>query len=216
MSSNVVRVCFVGDSYTAGTGDETCMGWVGRVAASAWKRGDQISFYNLGIRGDTSALIAKRWRAECEARVSKELNGRLVFSFGINDTARLVGGDLRVSHDESVQCAQAMLREASAWLPTLWIGPTPANEAMSPMSPSPGISYAFSNERLLALNAAYGNVAASLGIPFLDLATPLTANEDYQRSLLQGDSMHCSGQGYALIADMIDGWSAWRKLLKDH
>ena len=215
MPSNVVRVCFVGDSYTAGTGDETCMGWVGRVAARAWQRGDQISFYNLGIRGDTSALIAERWRTECEARVSRQLNGRLVFSFGINDIARVVGGDLRVSHDASVLYAQAMLSEASAWLPTIWIGPTPANEAMSPMSPSPGISYEFSNERLLPLNAAYRKAAASLGIPFLDLATPLIANADYQRSLLHGDRMHCSGHGYALIADIIDGWSGWRELLKD-
>ena len=34
-----LRICFVGDSFVAGTGDETALGWVGRVTATAWHRG---------------------------------------------------------------------------------------------------------------------------------------------------------------------------------
>jgi lysophospholipase L1-like esterase len=140
------------------------------------------------------------------------MEGRLVFSFGINDISRPLGRETRVSHSDSVACATTMMREAKEWLPTIWIGPTPANESMSPMSPAPGIWFEFSNERLLALNSAFKRVASELGIPFLDLATPLSTNASYQRSLVEGDRMHCSGEGYELIAEAVDAWPAWRDL----
>jgi acyl-CoA thioesterase I len=140
------------------------------------------------------------------------MEGRLVFSFGINDTSRPPGGATRVSVAESVACATAMMREASRWLPTIWIGPTPANEKMSPMSPTPGVWFEFSNERLLELNSALRGVASELDIAFLDLATPLSASPTYQRSLLEGDRMHCSAEGYELIARAVDAWPAWRQL----
>jgi lysophospholipase L1-like esterase len=208
-----LRVCFVGDSYVAGTGDATCVGWVGHVCKAAWSRGEQISFYNLGVRGDTTEMVAARWRSECEARLPSEVPGRLVFSFGINDISMRVGQGLRVEHKRSVEVARSMLEPAARWQPTIWIGPTPANEAMSPMSPMPGVFYDFRNDRLLGLNQAYATVARDIGVPYLDLATPLTGNPAYQKSLVEGDRMHCDAMGYKLIAHLVDAWGPWRKLL---
>jgi lysophospholipase L1-like esterase len=208
-----IRVCFVGDSYVAGTGDAECLGWVGRVCRAAWARGEDISFYNLGVRGDTSELVSRRWRSECEARLPPEAPGRLVFSFGVNDIAERVGQGLRMPHARSVAIARDILRAAAAWRPTVWIGPTPANEAMSPMSPLPGVSYDFRNDRLLALNDAYAGAAREIGVPYLDLAAPLTASPLYRRSLVAGDRMHCDAAGYRLIAEMVDAWPPWRALL---
>ena len=56
-----MRLCFIGDSLVNGTGDPTGLGWVGRVTASARRRGHDVTTYNLGIRRDTSADIAARW-----------------------------------------------------------------------------------------------------------------------------------------------------------
>jgi acyl-CoA thioesterase I len=210
---NPPRICFVGDSYVAGTGDPTCLGWVGRVCAQAWSQGSMFSWYNLGIRGDTSELIAKRWRQECEARLPSAVPGRLVFSFGANDIAVLIGTGLRVPLDRSVSVARTMLSEASQWLPTLWIGPTPANERISPLEPIPGVLFDARNDRLLALSGAYASVARDLGIPYLDLATPLTADPVYQQSLLEGDRIHCSAKGYEIIASHVSKWHPWEKLI---
>lgn len=207
---NPLRICFVGDSYISGTGDSECLGWVGRVCAMAWRRNRQVTFYNVGIRGDTSPGIAARWRSECEVRLPAESPSLLVFAFGINDISDEAGVGLRVPHDVSVTTARRMLAEASQWNRTLWVGPPPANEACSPMSPRPGLSFDFRNDRLLALNSDYRAAAEELGIPYLDIATPLTASSTYQQSLLDGDRMHCSAAGYAEIAQLVDAWPAWR------
>ena len=49
-----VRVCVLGDSFTAGVGDPTGAGWVGPVAAAARRSGWELTVYGLGVRRDTS------------------------------------------------------------------------------------------------------------------------------------------------------------------
>ena len=80
-----IRVCFFGDSFVNGTGDDACLGWVGRACAAGRRRGVDLTCYNLGIRRDTSADVPQRWEREAQARLPPEHDGRLVFSFGAND-----------------------------------------------------------------------------------------------------------------------------------
>lgn len=204
------RVCFVGDSYVNGTGDPECLGWRGRVCRAAWQAGHMVTHYDLGVRGDTTALIAARWRAECEARLPADSDRRLVFSFGLNDTAEVAGAGLRVPPERSAANARAILAEASAWLPTLWLGPPPANEPMSPMTPTPGLTVSFAQPRIDALNAAYAAIAAELGVPYLDLSTPLRREPRYVASQSAGDGLHPSADGYRMLAELVLGWPAWR------
>src|SRR3977135_1396837 len=86
MAAKAMRICFIGDSFVSGAYDEECLGWVGRISANARRRGHDLSPYNLGIRGETSVQIAKRWRAEAEPRQSPQQEGRLGFQFGVKDT----------------------------------------------------------------------------------------------------------------------------------
>jgi lysophospholipase L1-like esterase len=204
------RVCFVGDSYVNGTGDAGALGWRGRVCRAAWDAGRPITHYDLGVRGDTSAMIAVRWRAECGARLPDDVDGRLVFSFGLNDTAEVAGAGLRVPHERSVANARAMLAEAKAWRPTLWVGPPPANEAMSPMTPTPGLTVSFAQGRIDALNVAYAGVAAELDVPYLDLSTALRGEPRYVATQRAGDGLHPSADGWRMIAELVLRWPAWR------
>ena len=73
------RLCFFGDSMVNGTGDDTCLGWVGRICATARRSGRDLTCYNLGIRRDTSADVLARWQREAETRLRSEHDGRLVF-----------------------------------------------------------------------------------------------------------------------------------------
>jgi len=86
-----MRICFIGDSFVSGAYDGECLGWVGRISAAARRRGHDVSVYNLGIRGETSVQIARRWRTEAEVRQSPQQEGRLVFEFGVNDVRELDG-----------------------------------------------------------------------------------------------------------------------------
>src|SRR5262245_46811519 len=83
-SGHHMRICFIGDSLVAGTGDPEYLGWAGRISAAARRRGHDVTCYNLGIRGNTSAQILARWRSEAEARFVEGQDCRLIFSFGVN------------------------------------------------------------------------------------------------------------------------------------
>jgi hypothetical protein len=80
-----VSICFFGDSMVNGTGDDACLGWVGRICAAARRSGRDLTCYNLGVRRDTTADVLARWQREAEAWLPSEHDGRLVFSFGAND-----------------------------------------------------------------------------------------------------------------------------------
>jgi acyl-CoA thioesterase I len=204
-----IRICFVGDSITAGTGDTTTVGWPGRLCAAEMAKGHDVSPYNLGIRGDTSEMIAARWRAECEARLPPEVTGALVFKFGVNDIAVEPTGP-RVPLDRSVATARAMLTAASTYKPVIWLGPAPVDESFSPMTSTTGVSRTLSNAAVAATAQAYAKIAAGLGIPFFDLHAALSREPRWAAALKAGDGVHPVADGYALVAELIGGWAGWR------
>src|SRR5438552_609708 len=112
-----LRVCSIGDSITTGTGDEAMLGWPGRICATACVRGHDVTLYNLGVRGDTSQDIRRRWRDEAAARMPAGMNCALVFAFGLNDCVVLDGLNPRVESAQTAINARAILSEAKAWLP---------------------------------------------------------------------------------------------------
>jgi len=81
------RVLFFGDSFVAGVGDPTGLGWVGRVVAASHAAGAAMTAYNLGVRGETSVEVAVRWRAESRPRMVADAGYGVVFSFGVNPSA---------------------------------------------------------------------------------------------------------------------------------
>jgi acyl-CoA thioesterase I len=105
-------MCF-GDSFVAGTGDPSCCGWVGRVAASAWEAGIPLTAYNLGVRREPSTEVVARWRTEALPRLAPGADCRVAFSFGAND-ATLEDGRVRVDPSESVATLESALGEARA------------------------------------------------------------------------------------------------------
>jgi lysophospholipase L1-like esterase len=195
----VLRIAFLGDSMTNGTGDPTMLGWVGRVCAAAWGRGHDVTAYNLGIRGDTSADIHARWRAEAAARLPAGRPRALVFSFGVNDCV-LEGEAPRVHPDATLKHAQAMLAAAQAIGPVLMVGPPPIDDA--------GV-----NARVRALEPRLAGVCAELGVPFLPVLEALLADPHWIAEARAGDGAHPGAKGYAAMAALVDQWPAWRAWL---
>ncbi len=206
----VLRICFVGDSLTNGTNDEEFLGWPGRLCAGECARGHELTYYNLGIRAETSEDIEKRWRSECAPRILDVHPGALVFSFGVNDMAIENGESTRISREDSVDAAKRILAEAQQWLPTLWIGPMPVDDTQQPFNSAPGVSYDFSTGRLVELDRDYQTLAEDLDIPYLEMLAPLMGNEAWQKSFSKGDGVHPTGSGYSLVAERIANWPAWR------
>ena len=146
-----IRIGFVGDSITHGTGDETLLGWTYRVGQAEAAKGHDVTVYNLGIRADTSALVEDRWNIEVNSRLKAEMNCATVWAIGINDSAheKTASTDgLRVPLDESLDRISRMINTAKPVGPALWIGPTPVIEEMMPIDRLPGVIYDFRNEMI--------------------------------------------------------------------
>ena len=210
-----LRICFIGDSITVGSGDAGFLGWPGHLCVAETARGHDLTLYNNGVRGDTSAMIRPRWRAEADVRLPDHVNGCLVFSFGVNDMAEESGAGIRVPVEESVANARAMLTAARDWLPTLMMGPIPVIEDMQPYIFPNGIAYDFNNARIADLNGRYAALCEELDLPYLDLFHTLHGNSAWEASQRGCDGVHVLGDGYAMIAALVAEWPGWRAWLDD-
>jgi len=191
-----LRISFIGDSLVAGTGDPECLGWPGRISRAAVKRGHDITCYNLGIRGNTSADILARWRREAKVRWVMGLDNRLVFQFGVNDTKDIDGRRI-VTAEQAVAQGHEILSAAKAWLPVLMVGPPPIEDTAR-------------NVRIGDMSARLARLTGEIGISYFDSFGALQARPDWSAAVKEGDGVHPTARGYEVWADLIEGWPAWR------
>jgi len=212
-AAGALRVCFVGDSITTGVGDGRWLGWPIRLCAREGADGRDVTPYSLGVRGDCSEDVRRRWRQECTLRLPPECPGGIVFAFGINDTCDR-GGRRRVSLRRSIANAKAVVASAAAWRPTLWIGPPCVSAARTPWRVTTnGVVHEFRNERIAELSNAFATIARDRGVPYLDLCRSLASSAGWGASLARGDGVHPDARGHARLASIVGGWTAWRALV---
>lgn len=183
-----MRIAVFGDSFAAGVGDESGLGWVGRVSAAIHATGRVPTVYPLGIRRDTSADIRARWRPEADSRLVAGEPARLIFAFGTNDCARGDDADPRLSPEATLAHAEAILREAAALAPTLVLGPLPVldDEAI--------------DARVARLEPEIAGIAAGLGLPFVPLFDFARRSVPWCRGAASRDGTHSDAAGYAALA----------------
>lgn len=192
--SQDIRICFVGDSFVNGTGDETALGWAGRLCAAATRRGASITYYNLGIRRNTSKDILLRWEQECAPRLPDSCDARVVISCGVNDTV-IEDGRLRVRPEESVAYVREILSGARKYK-VLMVGPPPVAEDDQ-------------NARIQAISSAFAREAEMLSVPYIELFSPLAADEAYKQEVLGNDGAHPRSHGYAKMAHIVGSSPCW-------
>jgi len=195
-----MRICFFGESYVAGTGDPTYQGWVGRLCSSA---GKDLTAYNCGIRGATSALIRSTWFAEAYARLHAQPLAAIIFSFGTNDSA-LDSGVPRISGQSQTENTRAILEVASAQWPTLMIGP-------------PGLLGADGTPRAAdhaERCARTKQLCDELGVPYFDTLAAFPAFKRWCSEAAAGDGAHPGAGGYAEMAEAVGAWPAWKNLIR--
>lgn len=193
------RILCFGDSFVAGVGDPTGLGWVGRVVAASYAAGHPITAYNLGVRRDTSSDVATRWRSEADARLGvADARFGVVFSFGTNDATEQDGA-LRVAAGRSVDNLARMIDEARALeLDVFVVGPPPVGEAAQ-------------DERLRELSAGFASVASERDVAYVDTLTALSATPEWTAEAAANDGAHPAAGGYSALARLIleGGWIGW-------
>ncbi len=189
-----IRICFFGDSFVTGTGDPDYLGWSGRACKGLGH--SSLTYYNLGIRGNTSEQIEARWQAEAAPRFRYPSDARLVFSFGVNDNC-IEDGGLRVSAKGSIDAAHRILTQAKAQYPTLMIGPPPVEDETI-------------NDRTVVTSMAYAALCETLDIPYLETYAPLRHNQTWMDEVAQVDGSHPAAAGYEAFAQLVSNWAAWQ------
>lgn len=189
------RICFVGDSYVQGVGDPEYLGWSGRLCVNARRAGHNVTGYNLGVRRETSADIARRWLAECAPRLPTTTENHVVFSFGLNDVT-IENGARRVLENDSLANLHTILAASKSHYRTLVIGPVAVPDQER-------------NASLLRLSDGMATVAAGLDIPYLPLFAHFVDDMQWMEEVRANDCAHPQAIGYAKIAALIQTWPEW-------
>ncbi len=203
-------VCFVGDELMLGLRDPDGFGWPQRLARAERHHGHAIVPYVLGVEGDTTSDVARRWRAEAEARLAALPAAGLVFCFGINDQASDPGG-VRVALPESLYAAERVVSEAASWRAAFWVGPPPVLASGILQAGRQGHTLIYDPVRVRGLSAGFAAAAARSGVPYLDLCEAL--GERYARALAHGNGVVPAADGQAAMAEAIEAWKPWRDWL---
>ena len=189
-----MRLIFIGDSIVAGSGDDECRGWVGRVGTATRRAGVDHTPYNLGIGGDTAADVLARWQDEVTRRLNPELDNRLVVQVGVNDARDGVERE----HGDCARDLRAIVDGArGAGLEPLVVGPIPTQQPAE-------------SERIAALSERFAAVCDEAGAAYIEVHAALRDNVTF-RSGLEGDGYHPDADGYAEIAQVVlhNGWWEW-------
>lgn len=190
-----IRICFIGESFVNGTGDYEYLGWTGRICQDAFLKGFDITHYNLGVRGETSSELRKRWLQEVSYRLPKKYDGRVVFSFGTNDTT-MENGKTRVSLQESITNLQDILSIAKDLYPVLIISPSPIDDKEQ-------------NQRSFDLSKDFAKVCDGLNVPYLDIFSELIESDIWMDEVKNYDGAHPRASGYQIFAEIVQNWQAW-------
>ncbi len=192
-----VCVVFIGASMVAGVGDPKGQGWVSRVVGRTQHPDLELTAYNLGVRGETSADVLARWRTECPPRWRGRTEKRLVISVGANDVAE---GVTLARH--RLNLANILDDAASDGIATFVVSPPPTDDEEF-------------NRKLEVLVDAQADVCNRRGVPFVDCFRPLQGHEQWHSDLASSSVPHHPGQaGYGLIAWLVlhNGWNEWLQI----
>ena len=190
-----MRICFVGESFINGTGDPQCLGWAGRICAQACYLGHDVTYYNLGVRRETSPELRQRWQQEVSYRLRPEHQGRIVFSFGVNDTT-IENGKTRVALETSLENARHILKIAKQMFPVLMVGTPPVGDDEQ-------------NQTIACLSAGFAAICDEINVPYLEVFTALQASKVWINEVKANDGAHPRAEGYMQLAQLVQNWQPW-------
>lgn len=181
---------FFGDSLTLGVNDKGMLGWTGRFASTLDEPVPPTTFYNLGVRKNSSHAVIDRWKDEVDRRALPESDVRIMFSFGVVDMAAPDGKTI-VPLQQSVKNLEALIQEATSTYPI---------DSLRVLSPFP-VTQIEHCGRIEELHVAYDAVCRKYGVGYVDAFTYLLSNDDYMGDLQDG--VHPAEKGCEVLAGYL-------------
>jgi acyl-CoA thioesterase I len=197
-----------GDSITFGMEAPQSGGWVGRLKHAFESKDKYNRVYNLGVPGDTSSGLVKRFSVEANARVQyyRAVNKFLIIiAIGINDS-RLNGGMQETSPEQFRLNIQQLVDESKQFqCPLLFVSATPVDARAQNYEGT-----TFTNERIEMYNEIIQKVCQQHNTPYIDIFTQMI-RRNY--STLLDDGLHPNSEGYQYIYSVVESELQERRLI---
>ncbi len=193
----MATVCVFGDSITWGASDPEGGGWVTRLRNTYEAEGlpvDQdIDVYNLGVSGDNTDDLLKRFDVEAGAREPSTI----LFAIGINDSQFVVSKDEnRVPISQFENNLLTLLNKAKAITSKVaFIGLTPVDESKTVPIPW-NTDKKYTKENRDRYNAVIKNFCDENDVPFLSMEEVVTLEE-------LSDGLHPNSTGHGKMFEVV-------------
>lgn len=160
-----------------------------------------IALYNLGIPGDTSRGLAKRFSNEVKPRINKEQKTVILIAIGTNDAQfDLNKNEFNVSLSETEANVSRLIREAKKFTrDVVVVGLPPVDEAKTaPLYWVDGIHYI--NKNIQQYNQLIKAISEREEVKFIDINESLASHDV---TILMEDGIHPSRFGHQIMFECI-------------
>jgi len=199
-----------GASITFGRGNSVNGGWAGRFKKYFEAQDYYNSLYNLGIPGDSTTDLLRRFEVECQARIKFKRPGDkfvILIGIGTNDS-RLVNNKPQTKPEVFKKNILKLIKLSQKYTQSIsFIGLTPVDEKRT----QPYETTYFFNERIEKYNNIIKECCQENKILFLDMFEKW---KNFDASKLLGDGLHPSAEGYEKMYQVIKNFLIKNKLIK--
>lgn len=206
-----------GDSITWGAWDPAG-GWVQRLRCYLEKNKNgqghpSHHVYNLGINGNTSDEVLRRFEFEVQQRLVEEEDVLLIFAIGVNDSQLLIKeSTVKMTIEQFNHNLEKILNQARRYTKSIiFVGLLPVVERkVTPVPRNTSISY--KNNRIRFFNESLQTFCKSHAIYYIDLWDNWI-KKDYS-SMLE-DGIHPNERGHQDISNSVKNFIFTNKLLQE-
>ena len=204
-----------GDSITYGAWDKEG-GWVQRLRefldeGKQLDEGFYYMVYNLGVSGNTTEELLKRFEFETKQRLKEKEETVIIFSIGANDSQFVHSKNnfrtLPQKFEENILKLIEIAQKFSSKI--IFVGLTPVDETrVTPIPWNPDVSY--KNEYIEKYDEIIRKVCEQKGVFFINILTKLK-NLNY-RKLLE-DGLHPNSEGHRVIFEIVKEFLVENKII---
>ena len=205
-------LCF-GDSITFGRGEIPNKGWCGRLKDYFEAKDEHNGVYNLGIPGQTSTELLKRFSTEAESRIRikrPEDKYLILVAIGTNDCkfdGKLEDNNQRTTDDQFRRNIKELIIKAKSYKTKLvFIGLPPVDKSRT----LPYEKTWFKPERVKLFNDFVKELCEENNILFFDIFNVM-GKKDYPKLL--EDGLHPNSAGYDFMCEAIKRFLEDNKLI---
>ncbi|MBL7058468.1 hypothetical protein ISS03_03960 [Patescibacteria group bacterium] len=193
-----MNICIFGDSITYGAFDEEKGGWAIRLRLYLEKINPDIELHNLGISGENSNDLLKRFNNEVKVR-EPDL---ILIAIGINDSQYLIEEDRHsVLIDEFNKNIETLINEASKFTSRIiFIGLTPVDEDKT--NPIPwNTNKIYNNSYIKLYDQKIRKVCEEAKLEYINIYDEFIKHKNYTELL--PDGLHPNSQGHQLLFKVV-------------